>query len=63
MCVHHWIIDSRNYGICKKCGEEQDFDWEIPKPNKTEMAMIRALKPTDFYYQGHIEGHTQGIKR
>ena len=22
---HHWIIDSANYGKCRKCGEERDF--------------------------------------
>ena len=24
-CIHHWIIDSANYGKCRKCGEERDF--------------------------------------
>jgi len=24
-CVHHWLIDERNLGICKKCGESRQF--------------------------------------
>ena len=24
-CVHHWIIDPTNYGVCKKCGSTQQF--------------------------------------
>ncbi|UCG83009.1 MAG: hypothetical protein JSW38_12690 [Dehalococcoidia bacterium] len=24
-CVHHWFIDERNYGICKKCGADKQF--------------------------------------
>ena len=20
VCIHHWIIDIRNFGICRKCG-------------------------------------------
>ena len=24
-CIHHWLIDQRNLGICKKCGESKQF--------------------------------------
>jgi len=24
-CVHHWVIDGRNHGVCKKCGAGQQF--------------------------------------
>jgi len=24
-CVHHWFIDERNLGVCKKCGESKQF--------------------------------------
>jgi hypothetical protein len=24
-CVHHWMIDNKNIGRCKKCGEIRDF--------------------------------------
>jgi len=26
VCVHHWIIDMSNCGICKKCGEKKQFN-------------------------------------
>lgn len=25
-CIHHWIIDSCNVGLCKYCGEVRDFE-------------------------------------
>lgn len=28
-CIHYWIIDSDNKGICKCCGEEKQFPWEF----------------------------------
>jgi len=24
-CVHHWILDSRNIGTCRKCGAIRNF--------------------------------------
>jgi len=24
-CIHYWIIDQLNYGVCKKCGAEKHF--------------------------------------
>lgn len=24
-CIHHWLIDERNYGVCRKCGESKQF--------------------------------------
>jgi hypothetical protein len=24
-CVHYWIIDNKDIGRCRKCGEERDF--------------------------------------
>ncbi len=24
-CIHHWLIDERNFGVCKKCGESKQF--------------------------------------
>jgi hypothetical protein len=24
-CVHHWFIDERNLGVCKKCGASKQF--------------------------------------
>jgi hypothetical protein len=29
-CVHHWLIDEKNLGVCKKCGDVKRFSsaWE-----------------------------------
>lgn len=24
-CVHHWLIDEKNFGVCKKCGANKQF--------------------------------------
>ena len=24
-CIHHWLIDAMNLGVCKKCGESKQF--------------------------------------
>ncbi len=24
-CVHHWLIDEKNLGVCKKCGVSKQF--------------------------------------
>jgi len=24
-CVHHWMIDGKNNGVCKKCGAVKQF--------------------------------------
>ena len=24
-CIHHWFIDEKNFGICKKCGDRKQF--------------------------------------
>jgi len=24
-CIHHWLIDASNFGVCKKCGASKQF--------------------------------------
>ncbi len=24
-CIHHWLINEKNFGVCKKCGESKQF--------------------------------------
>jgi hypothetical protein len=24
-CIHHWLLDERNLGICKKCAARKQF--------------------------------------
>ena len=31
MCVHYWMIDNANKGICKKCGAVHDYRPELDK--------------------------------
>lgn len=25
VCIHHWLINAKNFGVCKKCGEGKQF--------------------------------------
>ena len=34
-CVHYWLIDDRNYGVCKLCREERQF-----RPRNTDNGII-----------------------
>lgn len=36
-CIHHWIIDVKNLGICKKCGDMHQFcsSWEQAANGRT----------------------------
>mgnify|MGYP001592313967 FL=1 len=53
MCVHHWILDSRDRGACNKCGKKKDFS---PPPIRLTYAEKCDLrKETDGYYlQGSL---------
>ena len=35
-CVHHWIIDAANLGVCKKCGQIKQFSgtWSAASSQK-----------------------------
>ena len=24
-CIHHWLIDASNFGVCKKCAASKQF--------------------------------------
>ena len=39
ICVHHWVIDSANYGVCKKCHAGKQF----PIPKKTKFLTYPIL--------------------
>ena len=36
-CIHHWLIDAVNLGVCKKCGESRQFCsiWSAASIQKT----------------------------
>jgi hypothetical protein len=52
-CVHHWIINEKNFGTCKKCGASKFFPttWERggpPKAGQVNTAQPRkALQPPE----------------
>ena len=40
-CIHHWLIDERNLGVCRKCGASKQFlrSWEA-----TSYQMARGIR-------------------
>ena len=34
-CIHHWLINERNFGVCKKCGASKQFcgSWDAANQN------------------------------
>ena len=51
MCVHYWVIDSSNQGICKKCGKGESFSPPPIKLTKAERAKIK-VNTNEYYMQG-----------
>jgi len=45
-CTHHWIIDVKNVGICKKCGDKHQFcsTWEQFTSGKIWTRSYRGAK-------------------
>ena len=35
-CIHYWIIDAANLGVCKKCGQVKQFSgtWSAASSQK-----------------------------
>lgn len=51
MCVHHWMIDSSDKGVCILCNKQKDFH-RPEKLLKTEKKLVRSLGTEDYYMQG-----------
>ena len=51
LCIHHWLINERNFGVCKKCGETKQFssgswyDASIRKPSHTKSGKLSQVVP------------------
>ena len=45
-CVHHWLINSKNLGVCKKCGESKQFCcwWEAASHQKARGFRSRKVQ-------------------
>lgn len=42
-CVHHWVINDRDVGTCRKCGEVRDFGAVQREQNRKQSARISAI--------------------
>ena len=54
MCVHYWILDFSDKGICNKCGKEKDFSPPPVKFNRHEKMKVISLFEDDFYMKGKL---------
>ena len=54
MCVHYWVIDYSNKGICNLCGQEKDFSPSPEKLTKPEKKGVMHSFNHHFYKQGAI---------
>jgi Fe2+ or Zn2+ uptake regulation protein len=63
MCVHHWILDSCDKGVCKKCGKVKDFSQPIERLTRKEVKLVNSFN-NEFYLQGSISlDIVQGLRK
>jgi len=43
-CVHYWVINDRDVGTCRKCGEVRDFAAARREKDRKLSARIAAVK-------------------
>jgi hypothetical protein len=48
-CIHHWLIDEKNLGVCKKCGESKQFSntWSAASIQKAWGSRAGKAQPGD----------------
>ncbi len=41
-CIHHWLIDQRNLGVCRKCGASKQFSgsWSAGWGNRSSKVQL-----------------------
>ena len=54
MCVHYWMLDSCDKGICKHCGEQRNFSPPTERLTRAERAETRIFFNHDYYWKGSI---------
>ena len=42
-CVHYWVINDRDVGTCRKCGEVRDFAAARSKRDRELSSRISAI--------------------
>jgi hypothetical protein len=51
ICIHHWLINEKNFGVCKKCGESKQFsssswyDASMKKTSHTKSSKVPKGAP------------------
>lgn len=51
LCIHHWLINEKNFGVCKKCGESKQFntgswyDSSMKKTSQTKSSKVPQVAP------------------
>ena len=54
MCVHHWILDSTDRGVCKLCGAKKSFAQRPIRLNKYEKEEVKHSFNDQFYHKGGL---------
>lgn len=54
MCVHYWMLNSSDKGVCKFCGEEKEFLSPLIRLTKLEKSEVKRPFNHDFYMKGRI---------
>jgi len=54
-CVHHWIIDAREIGICRHCGRERNFKRLRREADAAGARKRRVAKPPNKENQTRIK--------
>jgi len=44
-CVHWWLIDAQNKGVCKKCGAHRDFQALLLKVRQSSAKALPGGRP------------------
>ena len=52
MCAHHWMVDSCDNGVCKKCGKEKNFSKPWERLTGKEVKLARDIGNAEYYMQG-----------
>lgn len=45
--AHYWVLDDKNFGICKKCGAQKQFPVAVSSWQNSNLVIGKAsLRPT-----------------
>lgn len=58
-CVHRWLIDNHNYGRCKLCGAERQF--ESTYGHDQELALLLTKCPYPVTSEARSGSNKEGL--